>query len=134
MLILLFQIFKLKKQEAEILKRERENADGQIRQLELAERELEKVRDALKQTEARLELIKYQAPTNLIQLLNRTYESEKELIEFKYKTIEKEKEACHEAINKISKRQSGVMGALKIAHSSNLEEINDKIEKIKYEF
>jgi hypothetical protein len=113
------------------LRKERENADGQLKQLELAEKELEKVRAALKQTEARLDLVKYQAPTTLITLLNRTYESEKELIEYKYKLIEKEKEACHDALNKISKRQSGLLGALKIAHSSNLEEINNKIEKLK---
>jgi hypothetical protein len=92
------------------------------------------VRAALKQTEARLEMTKYQAPPNLISLLNRTYESEKELIDYKYKLIEKEKEACHEAINKISKRQSGILGSLKIAHSSNLEEINNKIEKLKLVF
>lgn len=88
----------------------------------------------MKQTEARLEMTKYQAPPNLISLLNRTYESEKELIDYKYKLIEKEKEACHEAINKISKRQSGILGSLKIAHSSNLEEINNKIEKLKLVF
>lgn len=113
------------------MRKERENADGQLKQLELAEKELEKVRAALKQTEARLDLVKYQAPMTLITLLNRTYESEKELIEYKYKLIEKEKEACHDALNKISKRQSGLLGALKIAHSSNLEEINNKIEKLK---
>lgn len=85
----------------------------------------------MKQTESRLELVKYQPPPSLIALLNKTYESEKELIDYKYKLIEKEKEACNEAIGKISKRQSGILGALKIAHSSNLEEVNNKIEKLK---
>lgn len=114
------------------MRRERENADGQqYKQLELAEKELEKVRAALRQSEARVENMKYQPPVSLIGLLNRTYESEKELIDYKYKLIEKEKEACYDALKKISKRQSGLLGALKIAHSYNLEEINNKIEKLK---
>ena len=62
-------------------------------QLKLAEQELEKVRNALKQTEARLELIKFQPPVNLMNLLNRTFDSEKELLDYKFKLIDKEKEA-----------------------------------------
>lgn len=92
---------------------------------------MEKVRAALKQTEARLEIVKFQTPQNLTNLLNRTYESERELFEYKFITLQKEKEACFEALNKISKRQSGLLGALKIAHSSTLEEINHKLEILK---
>lgn len=108
-----------------------EKDEEQVDPLEVATKELERVKAALRQTESRIETIKYQPPHALICLLNKTYESEKELIDYKYKLIEKEKEACYEALNKISKRQSGLLGALKIAHSNNLEEINYKIEKIK---
>lgn len=100
-------------------------------QLKLAEQELEKVRVALKQTEVRLDMVKYQPPASLIHLLNRTYESEKELLEFKFKLIHKEKESCLDTLNKVSKRQSGILGALKIAHSSTLEELNHKLELLK---
>ncbi|CAF0734485.1 unnamed protein product [Brachionus calyciflorus] len=119
--------------EADYLRRARENTDGQLRRLELAEQELDKVRAALRQTEARQELVKFQPPQNLINLLNRTYESERELLEYKFNTIKKEKEACYDSLNKISKRQSGLLGALKIAHSSTLEEINHKLEILKHE-
>lgn len=100
-------------------------------QLKLAEQELDKVRNVLKQTEARLETIKYQPPSNLITLLNRTHDSEKELLDYKFKLIDKEKEACMDALNKVSKRQSGILGALKIAHSTTLEELNHKLELLK---
>ncbi|RNA34932.1 stromal interaction molecule [Brachionus plicatilis] len=121
------------KTEADYLREARENTNGQLKRLELAEQELEKVRAALKQTEARLEIVKFQTPQNLTHLLNRTYESERQLLEYKFITLQKEKEACFEALNKISKRQSGLLGALKIAHSSTLEEINHKLEILKHE-
>jgi hypothetical protein len=119
------------KDEAERLRKARENADGQMVQLRLAEQELEKVRAALKQSEIRLDMVKYQPPTQLIGLLNRTYESEKELLDYKFKLIEKEKEACMDSLRKVSKRQSGILGALKIAHTSTLQEINLKLEMLK---
>lgn len=121
----------LAKLEAEKLRKARENADGQLMQLRLAEQELENVRLALKQSEARLEMVKYQPPLNLILLLHRTYESEKELLDFKLKLIYKEKENCMDTLNKVSRRQSGILGALKIAHSSTLEELNHKLENLK---
>jgi NADH dehydrogenase/NADH:ubiquinone oxidoreductase subunit G len=116
------------KQEADHLRKARENTDGQLAQLKLAEQELEKVRNALKQTEARLDLIKYQPPVNLINLLNKTFESEKELLDYKFKLIDKEKETCVDSLKKVCKRQSGLLGALKIAHSSTLEDIQHKLE------
>ena len=103
-------------------------------QLKLAEEELEKVRNVLKQTESRLETVKYQPPPHLIALLNRTHDSEKELLEYKFKLIDKEKESCMDALNKVSKRQAGILGALKIAHSTALEELNHKLELLKYDF
>jgi len=116
------------KQEADHLRKARESTDGQLAQLKLAEQELEKVRNALKQTEARLDLIKYQPPVNLINLLNKTFESEKELLDYKFKLIDKEKETCVDSLKKVCKRQSGLLGALKIAHSSTLEDIQHKLE------
>jgi hypothetical protein len=122
------------KQEAESLRRTRESTtDGQLMQLKLAEQELDKVRNVLRQTESRLETVRYQPPSGLIHLLNRTYESEKELLEYKFKLIDKEKESCLDALNKVSKRQSGILGALKIAHSTTLEELNHKLELLKRE-
>jgi hypothetical protein len=120
------------KREAEQLKRERECADGQLRQLELALKELEKVRAALRQTENKLEMVKYQAPALLVNLLNRAFESEKELFDYKNKMIEKEKSNCYNELNKLSKRQSGVFGAFKLVHSSYIEELNHRIDLIKY--
>ena len=113
------------------MRKTRESAEGQLLQLKLAEEELDKVRNVLKQTEARLDTIKYQPPVALINLLNRTYESEKELLEYKFKLIDKEKESCLDALNKVSKRQAGILGALKIAHSTTLEELNHKLELLK---
>ena len=110
------------KQEADHLRKARESTDGQLAQLKLAEQELEKVRNALKH------LIKYQPPVNLINLLNKTFESEKELLDYKFKLIDKEKETCVDSLKKVCKRQSGLLGALKIAHSSTLEDIQHKLE------
>ena len=113
------------------MRKTREGADGQLLRLKLAEEELDKVRNVLKQTEARLDTVKYQPPAGLISLLNRTYDSEKELLEYKFKLIDKEKESCLDALNKVSKRQAGILGALKIAHSTTLEELNHKLELLK---
>ena len=100
-------------------------------QLKLAEQELEKVRSALRQTEKRLETVKYQPPETLITLLNRTCESEKELLDYKFKLVDKEREMCVDSLNKVCKRQSGLLSALKIAHSSTLDEIQHKLELLK---
>lgn len=120
------------KREAEQLKRERESADGQLKQLELAIKELEKVRAALRQAEARLDMSKFQAPPHLLAMLNRAFESEKDLFDYKQKAIEKEKNLCYNELNKLSKRQSGVFGAFKLVHSSYIEELNHRIDLIKY--
>jgi stromal interaction molecule 1 len=120
------------KKEAEYLKKEREETlDGQNKQLELALKELEKVRAALRQTEVRAELVKFQAPPQLLNLLNRAYDSEKELFDYKHKIIEKEKNLCHGELNKLSKRQSGMLGAFKLVHSSYIEDLNHRIDLIK---
>ena len=42
--------------------------------------------------------------------------------------IDKEKETCVDSLKKVCKRQSGGLGALKIAHSSTLEDIQHKLE------
>ena len=112
-----------------MLRKARENANGQIMQLKLAEQELEKVRNALKQAEKRAE--KYQPLEALIPLLNRTCESEKDLLDYKFKLVDKEREFCVDSLNKVSKRQTGLFSALKIAHSSTLDEIQHKLELIK---
>ncbi len=103
-----------------------------IFQLKLAEQELEKMKAVLKKTESRLDLVKYQAPSILIQLLNKTFESEKSLLEYKLSMIEKDKNDCVDSLNKVCKRQSGFFGALKIAHSSTLEDIQHTLEGLKY--
>ena len=113
------------------MKKARESTISELQRLKLAEQELDKVRMALQQTEKQLSLTRYQAPSQLVQLLTRTYESEKELLEFKFKLIDQEKKNCLDELNKVSKRQSGILGALKIAHSSALEEINSKLELLK---
>ncbi len=100
-------------------------------QLRQAEQELERMRAALKKTESRLDMVKYQPPVVLITLLNKTYESEKALLDFKLTMIEKEKLECVDSLNRVVKRQSGFMGALKIAHSSTLEDIQHRLEGLK---
>jgi hypothetical protein len=105
--------------------------DKSLYQLKLAEQELERMRAALKKTESRLDLVKYQPPIVLITLLNKTYESEKALLDFKLSMIEKDKLECVDALNRVVKRQSGFMGALKIAHSSTLEDIQHRLEGLK---
>jgi hypothetical protein len=101
-------------------------------QLKIAEQEIEKLKNELKNLKLKLDNTKYHPPSQLLHLLTRTYESEKELLEYKFKIIDKEKDACLDALNKVSKRQSGILGALKIAHSSTLEEVNHKLEILKY--
>jgi hypothetical protein len=100
-------------------------------QLKLAEKELEQLKSALKQTENSIDRIKFRPSAELINLLTLTHESEKSLLEQKFKLIEKEKESCLDSLNKVSKRQSGILGALKIAHSSTLEELNHRLEILK---
>ncbi len=122
--------FYWQQQDAENLRKTLENTDGQNMQLKLTE-ELEKTKNALKQAETRMETLKYQPPSALISLLNRTHDNEKELLEYKFKLIDKEKESCMNALNQVSKKQSGILGALKIAHSTTLEELNHKLELLK---
>jgi hypothetical protein len=100
-------------------------------QLKIAEQEIEKLKNEVKNLKFKLDNMKYHPPSQLLHLLTRTYESEKELLDYKFKIIDKEKEACLDALNKVSKRQSGILGALKIAHSSTLEEVNHKLEILK---
>lgn len=113
------------------LKKANSHDDDSVYKLQLAEQELQRLKDALVKTQSRLSTVKYQPPLPLISLLNKTYESEKALLEFKLQMIEKEKADCVAQFNKIVKNQSGFMGSFKTAHSSALEEIQQKLEGIK---
>lgn len=131
---------------SDVLKKSRENSieetetksaqqnqedDRSVYQLKLAEQELERLKALLKKSESRMDLIKYQPPSTLISLLNKTYESEKSLLDYKLSVIEKDKTECVDSLNKVCRRQAGFLGALKIAHSSTLEDIQHKLEGLK---
>lgn len=130
------QLKQLQLQQQQQLQNETDKSVDQVDsgQLKIAEQEIEKLKSEIKNLKLKLDNTKYHPPSQLLHLLTRTYESEKELLEYKFKIIDKEKEACLDALNKVSKRQSGILGALKIAHSSTLEEVNHKLEILKYVF
>lgn len=113
------------------LKKANSQDEDSVYKLQLAEQEMQRLKDALIKAQSRLDTIRYQPPLPLISLLNKTYESEKALLEFKLQMIEKEKTDCVAQFNKIVKNQSGFMGSFKTAHSSSLEELQQKLEGIK---
>lgn len=118
-------------EEAETKSVQNQEDDTSVYQLKLAEQELQRVKAALKRSESQLDSVKYLPPPTLISLLNKTYESEKSLLEYKLSVIDKDKTECVDALNKVCKRQAGFLGALKIAHSSTLEDIQHKLEGLK---
>ena len=114
------------------LKKTSSQDDDSVYKLQLAELELKRLKAALDKTQSQLDLVRYQPPLPLIHMLNKTYECEKALLEFKLSSIEKEKDEVSSNFRKVCRNQSGFLGAFKTAHSSALEEIQQKLEGIKY--
>lgn len=79
------------------------------------------------------QIVSFKVSQELKRLLAKTHDYERDLLEFKFKCIEREKEECSQALEKMFKQQSGLFGAFKIAHTSDLDNINSKLELMKTE-
>ncbi|KAI8508727.1 Stromal interaction molecule 2 [Branchiostoma belcheri] len=115
------------KQEAERLKMVRENTETEINRLRIAEEELYQVRQALRKAEKELERRSWHPPTSLQQWLQLTYELELKNYSTKKQAAEAQFTAARESCEKIRKKRITVMGALKIAHTSSLDEVDKRI-------
>ncbi|XP_078601693.1 stromal interaction molecule 1-like isoform X8 [Branchiostoma floridae x Branchiostoma japonicum] len=117
------------KQEAERLKMVRENTETEINRLRIAEEELYQVRQALRKAEKELERRSWHPPTSLQQWLQLTYELELKNYSNKRLAAETQFAEAKESCEKIRKKRITVMGALKIAHTSSLDEVDKRIAK-----
>ncbi|XP_066288062.1 stromal interaction molecule 1-like isoform X2 [Branchiostoma lanceolatum] len=115
------------KQEAERLKMVRENTETEINRLRIAEEELYQVRQALRRAEKELERRSWHPPSSLQQWLQLTYELELKNYSIKKLAAETQFAAARESCEKIRKKRITVMGALKIAHTSSLDEVDKRI-------
>ncbi|CAH1267462.1 STIM1 [Branchiostoma lanceolatum] len=115
------------KQEAERLKMVRENTETEINRLRIAEEELYQVRQALRRAEKELERRSWHPPSSLQQWLQLTYELELKNYSIKRLAAETQFAAARESCEKIRKKRITVMGALKIAHTSSLDEVDKRI-------
>ena len=73
----------------------------------------------------------YEPPSELIDLLKRTYLIEEAAFEAKRKSAENAMLTAKEQMNKISKMQRGFFGAVRIAHTGCIDNISELIDAAK---
>lgn len=119
------------KEEADKYRRRRDSTVDHDKQLRLAVHEIEQLRIALRKAEEHARHQSYEAPTELIDLLKRTYHIEELAFETKRKLAENAMLSAKEQMNKISKMQKGFFGAVRIAHTGCMDNIGELISGAK---
>ncbi|CAF1297206.1 unnamed protein product [Rotaria magnacalcarata] len=119
------------KDEADKYRKHRERTLGHESQLHLAMKEIEQLRVALRQAEEHAHYQSYDAPSELIDLLKRTYHIEEIAFEVKRRSAESAMLAAKDQMNKISKMQRGFFGAVRIAHTGCMDNISELISSAK---
>ncbi|CAF0741682.1 unnamed protein product [Rotaria sordida] len=120
-----------KKEEAEKYRQRRDSTNDRDSQLQLAIKEIEQLRTALRQAEEHAQHQSYEAPSELIDLLKRTYHVEEIAFEVKRKSAESAMLTAKEQMSKISKMQKGFFGAVRIAHTGCMDNISELINAAK---
>ncbi|XP_064609823.1 stromal interaction molecule 1-like [Liolophura sinensis] len=115
------------KAEAERLKNAREGSLEEMSRLKLAEEELKQVRSALKRAEKEIESREAGAPSELQPYLQLTHEIELMHYHAKRHAAERQLISAREECERIRKKRNTVMGAMRMAHSNSMDEIDQRI-------
>ncbi|CAF0896732.1 unnamed protein product [Adineta steineri] len=119
------------KEEAEKYRKRRNSTVDHEKQLRLAVQETDQLRIALRKAEEHAHHQSYEAPSELIELLKRTYHIEETAFEIKRKSAENAMLVAKEQMIKISKMQRGFFGAVRIAHTGCMDNISELIHAAK---
>ncbi|XP_062333271.1 stromal interaction molecule 2-like isoform X1 [Osmerus eperlanus] len=117
-------------EEAHRLYELREGAVSELSRLRYAEEELEQVRGALKRAEKDM-LSSWTVPEALQLWLQLTHEVEVQYYNVKKHRAELQLAIAKEEAEKIKKKRSSVLGTLHVAHSSCLDQVDQKIMEAK---
>uniref|UniRef100_A0A672I3A7 SAM domain-containing protein n=1 Tax=Salarias fasciatus TaxID=181472 RepID=A0A672I3A7_SALFA len=108
----------------------RQGAVSELSRLRYAEEELEQVRGALKQAEKDMQA-SWTVSEILQQWLQITHEVEVQYYNVKKQSAELQLATAKEEAERIKKKRSSVLGTLHVAHSSSLDQVDQKILKAK---
>ncbi|CAJ1052189.1 stromal interaction molecule 2 [Xyrichtys novacula] len=117
-------------EEAHRLHQLRQGAVSELSRLRYAEEELEQVLGALKQAEKDMNA-SWTASEALQQWLQLTHEVEVQYYNVKKQSAELQLATAKEEAEKIKKKRSSVLGTLHVAHSSSLDQVDQKILEAK---
>uniref|UniRef100_A0A3Q0S6K8 Stromal interaction molecule 2 n=1 Tax=Amphilophus citrinellus TaxID=61819 RepID=A0A3Q0S6K8_AMPCI len=117
-------------EEAHRLHELRQGAVSELSRLRYAEEELEQVRGALKQAEKDMQA-SWTVSEVLQQWLQLTHEVEVQYYNVKKQSAELQLATAKEEAERIKKKRSSVLGTLHVAHSSSLDQVDQKILEAK---
>ncbi|XP_043096278.1 stromal interaction molecule 2-like [Puntigrus tetrazona] len=117
-------------EEANRLHRLRDGAVSELTRLRYAEEELEQVRDALKRAEKDMQCL-WSVPESLQLWLQLTHEVEVQYYNVKKQSAEQQLVTAKDEAEKIKKKRSSVFGTLHVAHSSSLDQVDQRILEAK---
>lgn len=117
-------------EEAHRLHKLRQGAVNELSRLRYAEEELEQVREVLKQAEKEMQ-VNWTASEALQQWLQLTHEVEVQYYNVKKQSAELQLSTAKEEAERIKKKRSSVLGTLHVAHSSSLDQVDQKILEAK---
>ncbi|XP_037543131.1 stromal interaction molecule 1b [Nematolebias whitei] len=116
------------KQEAQRLRDLRKGAESGRNRQKYAEQELEQVRTALKNAEKEMESQVHWVPPEALQKwLQLTHEVEVQYYNCKKQKAEQQLLQAKEGAEKIKKKRSSFLGTFHVAHSSSLDDVDQKI-------
>ncbi|XP_051561190.1 stromal interaction molecule 2 [Myxocyprinus asiaticus] len=117
-------------EEANRLHKLRAGAVSELSRLLYAEEELEQVRDALKRAEKDMQSL-WSLPKSLQLWLQLTHEVEVQYYNIKKQSAEQQLITARDEAEKIKKKRSSVLGTLHVAHSSSLDQVDQRILEAK---
>ncbi|XP_073698960.1 stromal interaction molecule 2 [Garra rufa] len=117
-------------EEANRLHRLRDGAVSELTRLRYAEEELEQVRNALKRAEKDMQCL-WSLPESLQLWLQLTHEVEVQYYNVKKQSAEQQLATAKDEAEKIKKKRSSVLGTLHVAHSSSLDQVDQRILEAK---
>ncbi|XP_027887376.1 stromal interaction molecule 1b [Xiphophorus couchianus] len=116
------------KREAQRLRELREGSENERSRQKYAEQELEQVRMALRKAERELESrARWAQPEALQKWLQLTHEVEDQHYNNKKQNAERQLLQAREGAEKIKKKRSSLFGTFHVAHSSSLDDVDQKI-------
>lgn len=117
-------------EEANRLHKLRAGAVSELSRLRYAEEELEQVRGALKRAEKDMQFL-WSVPESLQLWLQLTHEVEVQYYNVKKQSAEQQLVTAKDEAEKIKKKRSSLLGTLHVAHSSSLDQVDQRILEAK---